>query len=57
MEKTYSTITKILIVCIVATIVCTIIRVNSLDVIIDATDELGNMNQLEKVMRMERLEM
>ena len=42
MEKTYSTITKILIVCIVATIICTIIRVNSLDVIIDATDELGN---------------
>ena len=42
MEKAYSTITKVLIVCIVATIICTIIRVNSLDVIIDATDELGN---------------
>lgn len=42
MKKTYSTITKILIVCIVATIVCTIFRVKSLDVIIDATDELGN---------------
>lgn len=42
MEKAYSTITKVLIVCIVATIVCTIFRVNSLDVIIDATDELGN---------------
>ena len=42
MEKTYSTITKILIVCIVATIVCTIFRVKSLDVITDATDELGN---------------
>lgn len=42
MEKTYSTITKILIVCIVATIVCTIFRVKSLDVITDATDDLGN---------------
>ena len=42
MKKTYSTITKILIVCIVATIVCTIFRVKSLDVITDATDELGN---------------
>lgn len=42
MEKAYSTITKVLIVCIVATIVCTIFRVKSLDVIIDATDELGN---------------
>ena len=27
MEKAYSTITKVLIVCIVATIICTIIRV------------------------------
>lgn len=42
MKKTYSTITKILIVCIVATIVCTIFRVKSLDVITDATDDLGN---------------
>lgn len=42
MEKAYSTITKVLLVCIAVTIVCTIFRVKSLDFIKQHTDEIGN---------------
>lgn len=42
MEKAYSTITKILIVCIVITIVCTIFRIKTLDSLKETTEKLGN---------------
>ena len=42
MEKAYSTITKILIVCIVITIVCTVFRIKTLDSLKETTEKLGN---------------
>lgn len=41
MEKVYGNITKVLLVCIVITIVCTIFRVKTLDSLRESTDKIG----------------